>query len=65
MDFKQVISEEDIKSGNANGFDDKCALCVVLSRVMENYIVYHRKNVADFIENEFCTYFDGVVKPTC
>lgn len=32
---------------------------------MENYIIYHRKNVTDFLENEFCTLFDGVTKPTC
>lgn len=32
---------------------------------MENYIVYHKKNVTDFIENEFCTLFDGIIKPTC
>jgi acyloxyacyl hydrolase len=56
-DFRQLKNE--------NGFDDKCALCAVLSRVMENYVVYHRKDVAKFVEDEFCTFFDGLVKPTC
>ena len=50
---------------NENGFDDQCALCSVLTRVMENYVKYHRKDVAKFIEDEFCTFFDGLVKPTC
>ena len=54
------ISKED-----SNGFDNKCALCTVLSRVMENYIVYHRKDVAKFVEEDFCSMFDGLIKPTC
>lgn len=32
---------------------------------MENYIVYHRKDVVDFIEKQFCSLFDGMLKPTC
>jgi hypothetical protein len=56
-DFRQVKNE--------NGFDDKCALCTVLTRVIENYIAYHSKDVAKFVEEEFCTFFDGLVKPTC
>ena len=38
-----------IAKGPSNGFDNKCALCTVLSRVMENYITYHRKDVTQFI----------------
>ena len=48
-----------------NGFDDKCALCSVITRVMENYVVYHRRDVAKFVEDEFCSMFDGLIKPTC
>ena len=35
----------------ANGFDDTCALCSVLTRVIENYVTYHRKDVAKFVED--------------
>ena len=54
-----------IAKGGSNGFDNKCALCTVLSRVMENYITYHRKDVAKFVVDDFCSMFDGLVKPTC
>jgi hypothetical protein len=40
-----------VELGPDNGFDDKCALCSVLSRVMENYITYHRRDVAHFVEH--------------
>jgi acyloxyacyl hydrolase len=33
--------------------------------VIDNYITYHRKDVATFVENEFCSMFEGLVKPTC
>ena len=54
-----------IQKGSDNGFDDTCALCSVLSRVIENYVTYHRKDVAKFVEDQFCSMFDGLVKPTC
>lgn len=65
MDFKSAPSVEDQVTGLTGGFENKCALCVVITRIVENYIIYHRKNVTDFLENEFCTLFDGVTKPTC
>ena len=40
-----------IQKGSDNGFDDTCALCSVLSRVIENYVTYHRKDVAKFVED--------------
>jgi hypothetical protein len=52
-------------SQNDNGFDDKCALCVVILRVMENYVAYHRVGVSDFVNNQFCGFFDSNLKPTC
>ncbi len=32
-------------SGSDNGFDDKCALCVIVLQVFENYIGIHKKDV--------------------
>jgi hypothetical protein len=29
-----------------SGFQNQCALCVVLLRVFDNYMIYHRKNVS-------------------
>lgn len=63
--LQQKCTNADFVSTTTNGFDDKCALCAVLSRVMENYIIYHRKDVAHFVEVEFCSMFDGLLKPTC
>lgn len=48
-----------------NGLDDKCALCVIVLRVFENYISYHKKNVTSYVLKELCGLFDGAVKPTC
>lgn len=42
-DFLKIKKDED------NGFDNQCALCTVLSRVIENYIKYHRKDIAKVI----------------
>lgn len=53
------------EKGSSNGFDNQCALCTVISRVVENYVTYHRKDVAQFVENDFCSLFDGLIKPTC
>lgn len=39
---------------NLEGFNDHCAICVVISRVLENYLVYNRKNVTNFISHELC-----------
>ena len=50
---------------NVSGFDNKCALCVIITRVIENYIDYHDKDVTDFVENEVCEFFDATLKPTC
>jgi hypothetical protein len=62
---QKCTSSNFLQLKNENGFDDTCALCSVLTRVLENYVNYHRKDVAKFIEDEFCTFFDGLVKPTC
>ena len=51
--------------GLTGGFENKCALCVVLTKILENYIMVHHKDVTDFIEREFCDLFDGVTRPTC
>ena len=32
---------------------------------MENYVNYHRLDVADFVNKEFCSLFDDNIKPTC
>lgn len=32
---------------------------------MENYVVYHKYGVADFVNKQFCELFDKNVKPTC
>lgn len=47
-DFKSL--ETDVESG----FQNECALCVVILRVMENYVNYHKLEVADFVNKEFC-----------
>lgn len=65
MDFKEPEEIESSSSGLTGGFENKCALCVVLTKVLENYIMVHRKDAANFIEKEFCTLFDGITKPTC
>jgi len=49
MDFTEH-SSNDVASLKG-GFENKCALCVILTKVIENYIIYHRKNVTNFIEN--------------
>ena len=63
MDFtsKSASTQE----GLGGGFQNKCALCVVLAQIIENYVSVHRKNVTDFIEREFCDLLDGVMRPTC
>lgn len=33
--------------------------------MMENYVNYHKLDVADFVNKRFCDMFDGFVKPTC
>lgn len=48
-----------------NGLDDKCALCVIVIRVFENYIGVHAKDVSNYVLREFCGLFDGATKPTC
>lgn len=58
MDFKGPLD-------NLKGLDDKCAICVVILKVMENYVFLHKKDVTDFVEREFCDLFDGIVRPTC
>lgn len=63
MDFKE--QESTTVTSLTGGFENKCALCVVLTKVIENYVIYHKRNVTDFLENEFCTFFDGIVKPSC
>ena len=60
-DFKEPLTEEGLRSG----FQNECALCVVLLRVMENYVHYHRVDVADFVNHKFCEMFDDNLKPTC
>lgn len=47
------------------GFDNSCALCVVILQVSENYINFHRANVTEFINKKLCSFFDGLMKPTC
>lgn len=51
--------------GSENGLDDKCALCVIVLRVFENYIQVHKKEVTELALKEFCGLFDATVKPTC
>lgn len=58
-------TSSDFETKNLKGFDDKCALCTVILRVMENYIGYHNKDVTEFINNEVCGWFDGLLRPTC
>lgn len=38
----------------SSGFQNECALCVVVLRVMENYVNYNRLAVADFVNKQFC-----------
>ena len=42
-------TSSDFETKTLKGFDDKCALCVVLLRVMENYVGYHKSDVAEFL----------------
>jgi len=37
----------------------------VILRVMENYVNYYKVGVSDFVNKEFCSLFDGYIKPTC
>jgi len=46
-DFKTAEYSESIESG----FQNECALCVVILRVMENYVNYHKVDAADFVSN--------------
>lgn len=34
----------------SGGFENKCVLCVILTKILENYISIHKKDVTDFIE---------------
>lgn len=44
-------SPENGKQTNVTGgFQNRCAICVVITRVIDNYVAYHRKNITDFIE---------------
>lgn len=54
-----------VEKGVGSGFQNECALCVVVLRVMENYVNYNRLAVADFVNRQFCEMFDGDLKPTC
>jgi hypothetical protein len=38
---------------------------VIVTKIMENYIGVHKKDITNFIEREFCDLFDGVIRPTC
>jgi len=60
-DFKTAEYSESIESG----FQNECALCVVILRVMENYVNYHKVDAADFVSNQFCSLLGDVLKPTC
>lgn len=48
-----VEKEETLEQAGSltGGFENKCALCVVLTQILDNYIRVHKKNVTDFIEN--------------
>ena len=48
-----------------DGFNDHCSICVVILRIMENYISYNRRNVTNFVQKEFCQLFTGTIKTTC
>lgn len=50
---------------SVEGFNDHCALCVVITRVMENYVEYYRKEVSQFVSRDFCELFTGTIKTTC
>lgn len=64
--MQQKCTNSNFKEISSNGgFENECALCVVILRVMENYISYHKVGVADFINNKFCDLFDNMIKPTC
>lgn len=58
-------TSSDFAGTNLKGFDNSCALCVVVLQVMEGYWRYHLKNLTELINHEFCSLFDGIVKPTC
>jgi acyloxyacyl hydrolase len=58
-DFKELPSADN------GGFDNECAICVVVLRVMENYAVYHKLAIPDFVNKQFCQLFDDSIKPTC
>ena len=47
-DFKGTDSKDE--EALTGGFENKCALCVVLTQIIENYIGIHKKDVTDFIE---------------
>lgn len=38
---------------------------MVILRVMDNYVNYHKVGVSDFVNHQFCSFFDGNVRPTC
>ena len=59
-DFNSPVGSTPKKAGGL-----ECALCSVLVSIMENYAVYHRKDLMKVVEEEFCSQFDGLVKPTC
>lgn len=44
-------TSSDFKEKNLKGFDDQCALCVVILRVITNYVAYHKKGMVDFLNH--------------
>lgn len=58
-------TSSDFNSTTLKGFDNSCALCVVILQVMEGYWKYNLKNITEFVNHEFCGLFTGIVKPAC
>jgi hypothetical protein len=63
--LQRGCTNSDFKSPQNGGFENKCAICVVLLRVIENYVSYHKVAAADFVNKQFCELFNGAIKPTC
>jgi len=63
--LQQGCTNSDFKSPENGGFENKCAICVVVLRVMENYVSYHKVSAADFVNKQFCDLFNGALRPTC
>jgi hypothetical protein len=58
-------TNSDFNGTSVKGFDNSCALCVVILRVIDNYIEYYKKNTTAFVLKELCNMFTGFVKPAC